>query len=154
MDKQTETVRRQTNWPELHKTVRNAGGLIGSPIDPQTERINASISNASAKVTNQAKKWAFPIQPLDQNDLAEGTNSGDTKWRQHHTGPAEIARERDGEIGSEREEGSVGKIYDPEQPEDDRQADRDQDVQKPKHEAVRELRQNGIDHRARPPRKE
>jgi len=44
----------------------------------------------------------------------------------------------------------VGKIDDPEQPEDDRQADRDQDVQKPKHEAVRELRQDSVDHRDRP----
>ncbi len=70
--------------------------------------------------------------------------------RQQRRAPAEIAVQDIGEIGAEREKRAVREIDDAEHAENDRQADRDQYVEKAENEAVDRLRQDHIEHQAHP----
>ena len=82
----------------------------------------------------------------DQHHLDDYADRAGEQGRGEGSPPAEFLAECISEVGADGEEGAMGEIDDAEHPEDDRQTDRDQHVEKAQHQAVDGLRQNHIEH--------
>ena len=90
----------------------------------------------------QAQDRIGVVEPAQDEALEENAEQRHGDRRQHHRRTeAEIFRDLDGDVGAERIERAVREIDDAADAEDQRQAERDQEVIAPEHQAIHHLLQ-------------
>jgi hypothetical protein len=85
------------------------------------------------------------VDPPEQHGLGQAREQPDGERRERHGGPeARAALDHlVGQIGAEQVERPVREVHELQQPEDDAQADRQQEVEHPQADAVQDLEQVG-----------
>ncbi len=120
---------------------RNAGGIdADNGAAPQIIRIACSVTMREAERHQQAQDRVGGVEPAQDEPLEEDAEQGDGDRRQHdRRAEAEISGDLDGRIGAERIERAMREIDDAADAEDQRQAERDQQIIAAEHEAIDHL---------------
>ena len=121
------------------------GSVCRTPDD--TGAILEDESQAEGK--QQAVEWIASVDPADEQAFdQQAENCGQNGCDRKRAPEAEIGREREGEIGPDRQEAAMGEIDDARQIENERKAERHQRIERANDEAIEDVVENELRHRA------
>jgi hypothetical protein len=144
---QEQPVEREVADAEIDRAPqlrRRSEGQAGEP-EGDAHALDHAVGQAEGE--EQRIVDAAPVERAHQHPL-DGEPEEPHRQRggdQAEPEAAGIAVEKDPDIGADHEEGAVGEVDDVHQPEDQRQADADEDVDRPERDAGHELQREQVE---------